>query len=824
MKKVIVITLSLLVGVIGILIAIPFFFKEDVLRLIERQSSKYIRGQLVIGDMKISMFRNFPNLSVTLTDVQLSGTGGEAADTLVLVPRFEASVNLKSLVWGNEIIVNHLLLKDARLALQVNAAGNSNWDILLPPTDTLATKTEGKRDEDDSSIRLSHIAIENLSCVYDDIPAALHAGAEKISLRLQGNFSETNTLLALGLHVENTSLWVANTAWLTHLHLDWNTEIQANLRDFIFEIRKSDLSLNDLKLDFAGSVGLADDRLLLDLALNAPDTRFESLLALLPEKFRSLLDGINTTGEFKLHATARGEYHGDHLPAVDLQFGIMNASLQYPNLPESIEAINLELHVSHPGGSLVATNIDLSKLLFRVANNPFEMRLNVTNLADPRLNGMVKGILHFESLKRALPLAKITLEGTLAADLSFDGKYAYIEQEEYEKFSARGHLSLKEVLFKNDRFPGGIAISSGEMKITPSRLDLSNLQLKVNSSDVRLEGHLSNYLSYLLKGQALKGDFVLSSSLLNLNELYGGASAGATTTSDTTTGVIAVPKNLQLGLDARVGTLLFDDLVIQNIRGNVRTNDGIATLKEMSLDLLNGKILLGGSYNTVNIQKPTVDFDVNASAIDLDEAYKAFSFIRASLPVAVHCQGKVSAVMRFAAGLDREMCPEITTMSGGGTLSASDILVNDNPALDELAALLHNEELSRLRISDLKIAFKMEQGNITVEPFTTKLAGQQVTMYGVQGATGAMDYTLSVTVPREHFGKEIEKLLAPIPGSARIKSVDIDVKIGGTLHKPTFTLDLSKVRKVVEKALKEQVEESIQKEIIKGIDKLFKRK
>lgn len=111
MKKVFIIILSIFILILIALITIPVFFKSDILRLIEEQSSKYIKADLKIGDVNLSMFKNFPDLSVTLTDVMLSENREAAKDTLIRIPEFEASVNLKSLISGNEIIINHILLK-----------------------------------------------------------------------------------------------------------------------------------------------------------------------------------------------------------------------------------------------------------------------------------------------------------------------------------------------------------------------------------------------------------------------------------------------------------------------------------------------------------------------------------------------------------------------------------------------------------------------------------------------------------------------------------------------------------------------------------------
>jgi uncharacterized protein involved in outer membrane biogenesis len=818
MKKGIIITLSVLILLIGALIAIPFFFRGDILRLIERQSSHYLRGQLSIGDMRMNMFENFPNLNVTLTDLCLSGTG-EEGDTLLLVPRFEASVNLKSLIVGSEIVVRRVLLEDARLSLRVGANGNANWDILLPSEDEDAEKRETATTDDGSSIRIGGLVVNRLSLEYHDAPGDTRAGARDVSLQLRGNFSEKNTLMELQLRLQDLFFRSGEVAWLNRVNLDWETTVEANLRDFVFKIQQSRLLLNRLALRLAGSVASTAVGYLLDLSAEAPDTRIESLLALVPATYQPLLEGMKTTGEFRLSATAKGEYREEQLPAIDLQLAIANASLKYADLPESVEKINLDLRVANPGGSLSATSVDVNALSFVVAGNPFDVTLHVKDPVHPAFSGAMNGTLHFESLKRAIPIEG-TLAGTLSANLSLEGTYDHIEKEEYEKLSARGRLSMKDILFKNEQFPGGVSLADGQIDISPSRLSLAGLKVKLNSSDARLDGYLDNYLPYFLRGKTLEGKLSLVSSRLNLDEL-GGESADTIAAPSETGGSIEVPANLRLAFDAQVDTLLFGGHVVSNLRGRAKTSKGVVTLEDLNMEFLKGKVILNGEYDA---PRSAIDFRAQAIDADLSEAYNAFSFVREALPLALHCRGKVSAAIRLAALLDREMAPVMNTLNGGGALSIANVVISGNSALDELSALLQNEEISRLSISSLDVHFKMEQGNIAVEPFTTRLAGLPATISGKQSVDGQMDYTLSLKVDRARFGRDIEKLIAPLPGSANIKEVDVDVKVGGAIDKPTFTLDLSKIRKTVEKAVTDQVKENVQKEVIKGLEKLFKKK
>ena len=838
MKKVFITLGVLILVVITALMVIPTFFKGDILQIIEKQSAKYINAKLKIGDMNLSMFKSFPNLNVALKEVMITGQDEFAGDTVVYIPLFEASVNLKSLIAGDELIVNQLLLKNCRIAPTVNSEGKANWDILLSSDSQTSATTETPPDEPkgkaERGLRLNDIAIENLFITYNDFQHSTYASIADIDLKLNGNFSETNTLIDIFLALQNISYRHQNSVWINKTDLKWQAVIGANLKEMTFDIQKNDLALNDLKLDLTGNIGIGEDKYKLDLQLNAPDTKFASLLAMVPKTLQHYIEGLETSGDFKLNVTAKGEYYADHLPALQANLLVNNASVKYPELPEAIRQINIDLNVSNPGGPVDSTQLNLKKLSFDIAGNPFSMYLNISNPNDPVLAGGAVGVINFSNLKKALPLKDITLQGIVTTDMTFNGKYQYIEKEQYEKFIAKGNIILKDLLLVNAEFPEGISIPQGSVTITPAQLNLKQLQAKVFSSDFTLQGNISNYLPYVFKNETLKGNFSLHSNRINLNEfIIAQAKAARQTKSDTTArasadsialtnkptaaeGALEIPKNIDVQFTSNISTILFDNLTIRNVKGQISLDNAVATLKNLSMDMLEGKMVMNGQYNTANPKIPTVDFKLNISDFDIHAAYEAFTFLRKSIPVAMNCSGQVSAAMNFSSTLDKEM----TTANGGGYLESKGILINDNPAMNQLASVMKNDELSRLSISKLKIDFKLENGNIIVEPFKTSFAGNPVTIYGNQTVDGQLDYTLSMNIDRKFFGKDIDNLLKSIPGSDNIKNLDIDAKVEGTLSKPVIKPDLSKAIKAVTKA----AEKELKGNLLQGIQNLFKKK
>lgn len=829
MKKILIAAGSLLLLFIVLLLLLPVFLRNNITGIVEKQAGKYLKTELSIQDISLNMFRNFPNLQVTMKNAVISGKNNVQRDTLVFIPLFSASVNVMSVIKGQEIIINHIVLKDAQVHAYVSSEGEYNWDIL--PTDTVPSVTKEKKtgeEKESQQIRLNDIRIEGLNAEYRDETTGSYTGIKNLNLSLSGNFAEVHTTLKTNLSIEDLNFRQRSVQWVNRTGIHWQGEIAANFQNHTFEFLQNDISVNDLKLALNGKISSGNDKCNMDIRLSAPDTRFESLLALIPQHYRQQTEVLQTSGNFTLDVIVKGEYFPGHLPRINGNFSVEDASLQYSGMPEAVRQINLQLEVTNPGGSVDSTRIDLKKLNFEMAGNPFSMQVVIVNPSDPLVSGNLQGTIDFTRLKQALPLQQMSIEGKLTTLLSFDGKYAYIEKEQYEKFKAQGDIRLNHLLFKNSAFPRGISVPDGTITLTPSVLKIRQLTARMESSDFTLQGNLSNYLAYFFKHQTLQGNLTLNSQKINLNELL--KDHQTTTEKDTTSipdykepKMMTLPLNLDLQLQTNIRKLIFDKLTIQDIKGNLKLNGGTATLSNLSMNMLEGSMKLNGNYHVVQPQTPHFNLSLNVAGFDIHSAYESFSYIRQHIPIAMNCEGKVSADLSLSADLTPHMEINPLTLNGKGYISSQNILINQNPALEKLSSTLKNEELSRISISALKIEFEVEKGNLTVKPFQTSIAGNPATIYGRQSVKGEIDYTLSVDVQRKYFGKDIENVLQAIPGSGRIESLNVEIKVEGTLEQPEIKPDLSKALKTIQKEAEKEVRNKARKGLMKGLGKILGR-
>src|SRR5688500_5721863 len=104
MKKVLKFTAIGIAVLLALALVIPVLFKGKILQLVKTEINKNIDAKVEFQDLNVSFFRHFPKLSVALKDVSVVGINEFQGDTLVSAPGIDASMNLVSLIKGEEKI------------------------------------------------------------------------------------------------------------------------------------------------------------------------------------------------------------------------------------------------------------------------------------------------------------------------------------------------------------------------------------------------------------------------------------------------------------------------------------------------------------------------------------------------------------------------------------------------------------------------------------------------------------------------------------------------------------------------------------------------
>jgi hypothetical protein len=149
----------------------------------------------------------------------------------------------------------------------------------------------------------------------------------------------------------------------------------------------------------------------------------------------------------------------------------------------------------------------------------------------------------------------------------------------------------------------------------------------------------------------------------------------------------------------------------------------------------------------------------------------------------------------------------------------------NSPVFNEIKSVLNENRLSDMKIDDFTAQFTIENGNLLLKPFKTKISGQEATFTGRLNANNLIDMDINFIINRDALSQNIENTLAILPGQQNIQKIPIGVKVSGPVKSPEVGIDLSQARSMVKKEVKNASRQEIKDAINKvgqGIKKLFK--
>ncbi|HSH67906.1 MAG TPA: AsmA-like C-terminal region-containing protein, partial [Bacteroidia bacterium] len=447
-------------------------------------------------------------------------------------------------------------------------------------------------------------------------------------------------------------------------------------------------------------------------------------------------------------------------------------------------------------------------------------------VSDANIDGEVKAKIDLTSIKDVVPLEKgDALSGLINADVKMKGRMSSIDKQEYDKFDAKGQLSILDMNYKSASLNYPTNISKLYLNFTPQFVELTQLQAQVGKSDFDMKGKIENFLQYAIKDELLKGTFSLNSNVIDLNEfMTTDETAPKTPEAETPMTVIEVPSNLNVSLSAAIGKLIYDNLIMNNISGGVAVKESKVILNNFKVNALDGNMTINGTYATQNVKKPTVDFDLDINNFDITKTFETFNTVQKLAPIGKYAKGKFGTQLKFATTLDEQMSPVMNTLTGGGKLQTKNVVVEGFEPINKLADALKQEKYKRLAFENVNASYKFVNGRVEVDEMPVKVGNLSALVKGSTGFDQTIDYTWKLEVPRAELGSQLNDAANNLLSQANKKAgtdiklgekINIKALFGGTITKPTIKTDILGS----EKSSKEQVKEVITKGVDMAKDK-----
>jgi len=795
-KKILKITGIILLLFVVLLIAAPFFLKGKIAMIIKNKVNNSINADFDFAEADLSLFTNFPRATVSLQEISIVNRSPFVGDTLFASKEVALSMSIKELFKGADepITISSLKLDNALIQIIVDKDGNANYDI-AKETETKETLEE--EESSNFSFSMQSYEILNTEIKYYDKSTGLFLDILEMNHSGRGDLSlETSELDT------KTDAWVSfemdSTKYLNKNRIKLDALIGVDLKENKYSFLENQVIINQLPLVFDGFIKLNETNQEVAVNFKTPSSDFKNFLAVIPEVYSKNIENVTTTGNFSLAGNFKGIVDDTHIPKFNIKINSDNASFKYPDLPKAVRNVFIDTEIKNVSGLVEDTHVAIKKLSFMIDEDKFSLRSTIKDLmGNTKVDAHADGKINLGNISKAYPVSgDLNLKGILEADITTAFDMSSLEKHAYENTKTSGKMNLSGFEYKSDEIPNTVKLNKTNITFNPTTVTLNELEGTTGKTDFNATGTIDNLLGFMFNDEKVEGNFNLKSNTFAIDDFMVAETASEEENTGTTTSSeekIKIPSFLDCTIKATAKTVLYDNLTLKSVVGDLTIKDEKATLVNMSSDMFDGKMGFSGEVSTKN-DTPTFAMKLGMNQFKIGETFKAIEMLSVLAPIVGILKGKLNSDIKIAGNLNDDFTPNLATISGTvlAEVFGAEIKPEQANMLSSLTGKLDFLKVANLDLKGLKTALSFEDGMVKVKPFTLNYKDIAVNVTGGHTFDQELSYAAILDVPAKYLGSEVASLVAKIDDdSLENVTIPVTANIGGNYKNPSVKTDLT---------------------------------
>ena len=954
--KIASITLGSLLALIIAIVSLACYLIFTPARLtgiVNKVAAQYLTCEMQVGEIDLTLFSSFPNVSLLLRDVALvNPCGSEINDTVAAIQHCEAVLDIEDLVNNNTITLRRLHLNGGVANLYIKEDGSTNFMVFA--MDSTVVEDTTSTDFAIPNIDIQEITFNDIDVVYRDEMAGLNTAIKGCNLSLNGKWEEqdlkaafqgslnqitaqlegespidvTINDLSVGINGNmkgndgkadgavrvgsmaiampdidatlSSTEWVfdgnikeqhliANTSLTTlpiQVSMEGESPIKTTLAGANFTA-KAEANGNTISLDPTLALDglsvwmdkeqmLKQARITMQLPLSTDTTlsrvsfsdaklglneylvklnglvqiqdtaninaalQFEtgrwdipSLLTLVPESYRYLLEDIKIKGSTALKGSINGGMKQGE-PALDkteATLALNNIDLHYTD-SIALQSGSASLALNYSGqndratGTLNASNLDATmtgladahleaikgnftvKRAMRIADGYIDAQAQLSannlvaamdtlglNVSRPTIDLTMKAksstdapqfyaTLHSDTLNAKM--GSLVAASTGALKISGEARYNDSATDVLAQWTPQMTFDLQSGHIASEMITLPIDVPHILFDYADGRFTINDSRILLGNSDFALRGDVTNIDSFINETGLLKAELDFTSSYTDVTELMNLVSGLGVADSITTpqpeeeplpttaTTEETDPFMVPLGFDVRLNTDIqaanVNGFTFEDIGGHVTVRDGVLVLEEMGFTSDAARMQLTAMYKSPRKDHLFVGFDFHLLDIEIDQLIRMIPDVDSIIPMLSAFDGEAQFHLAAETYLHSNYDPKFSTLRAAGAIEGKDLVVMDNDTYRQISKLLMFEKKTENKVDSINVELAVFRDKVTLYPFLIAMDDYKA----VIGGRHNIDNDLS-------FNYHISLTDCPLP-------VRLGLDVSGTLDDMSFKL------------------------------------
>jgi hypothetical protein len=479
-------------------------------------------GKVVIGGSKISIFQNFPYISLDLQGIQVFETKDTLNNPIISLDDLYVGFDIYSILNGN-IELKAIKIKGGSIRLIQDTLGVLNIENAIGSE---KNKHDNIEDEvkNDLKLNLKKIKLQNIEIsklnLKDSIKVYTDIKALKTNFKAKNNLINSNldaTILLSILKNEKATL-IKNK----EITLNTGFDIENNYQQIL--VKPSIIKLEKGLFTMVGNIDLKND-IYLDLKFSGQKPNFDLLLAFAPNDVIDGFSSFSNKGEVFFNAEIYGKSAPGFTPKINANFGCIDAYFINHITNTRVDELSFKGFFSNGDNTNAASsNFSITEFFARPAEGRFKGSLIVQDFTSPDIETKLDIDLDLAFLAAFFNVEQLeSLSGKVQLELNFrdiidlENPAKAIDKLNESYFT---NLKVTNLNFKFPDYPYNIKDINIRANMNGNEAAISRLGFMVGKSDIELKGSVSNLPAIIHHTETpVKTALKLKSKLIDLKEL-----------------------------------------------------------------------------------------------------------------------------------------------------------------------------------------------------------------------------------------------------------------------------------------------------------------
>ncbi len=736
--------------------------KKSIIRQATEEIGKKLNGNVSMGDVELSFFRNFPKASVLLQRVTVTDTMfTHHHHTFFRANKIFAELSIIKLI-KKESAINGIKIESAAVNLFTDSSGYTNTYLLKTKKDSSADKENNLRKNELRSVTLKDVRIT----VDDRQKVKLYdATINNLTLKLGDDDTETVFSAKANILVHDLAFNLPRGSFIKEKKFEGNFDFRLNKKLNQLQFDSIDIKIADHPFNVSARFDLDEINPQFALTIHTRKILYEFAKTLFTTKIARALSIVDLNEKLDADAILNGPLKGgdpfiyanwivkkSHLITPFLDFDDASFSGFYTN-----EVIAGEPR-RDPNSKIGISNFSAMWNGLPVSSENIE----ILNLSQPLLTCDFKSTFSLTTLNDLIGSNVLQLQ-------SGDGTFNLTYKGPVERNNSTNSFINGVVSFKNGNLlyqPRNVEMKNvnGSLVIKNSDVLIENLECVVLNNKIFMEGNAKNLLTLInTEPGNVNIDWNIFSPALNLSSFiyllkpgnFSNAKSRKSKLAKVADGIDAVLDKGRVNLVLRASKLSYKKFEATDAIANISLLQNKYVINNVSMDHAGGHIGFTGSLVPIRENYHGAKVDVVMDDVDVSKVFAAFNNFGQDGIKAQNIEGKLDAKINTSLELNNDGQAYPNSIKGIIDFSLKKGALNNFEPVKKIQSFLFKKrDFDNIRFAELKDRLEISNQEIKINRMEIESTVLSMYVEGIYSMKGNTD--MSIQIPLRNLKKRRE--------------------------------------------------------------------